>query len=131
MLYLCCQTVSPMPSVGSGKDRKFAFVMGGVCESTPRLVNRPDNPKTEAFFCSQNMVNKSDSCGDAIGRATQTIHTISEVDSVLNKAREAALTSSPYVQQELSENIHDTMLALGLALYEQLSTIYEEEAVWR
>ena len=77
------------------------------------------------------MVNKSDSCGDAIGRATQTIHTISEVDSVLNKAREAALTSSPYVQQELSENIHDTMLALGLALYEQLSTIYEEEAVWR
>lgn len=118
-----------MPSVGSGKDRKFAFVMGGVCESTPRLVNRPDNPKTEAFFCSQNMVNKSDSCGDAIGRATQTIHTISEVDSVLNKAREVALTSSPYVQQELSENIHDTMLALGLALYEQLSTIYEEEAV--
>lgn len=118
-----------MPSVGSGNDRKFAFVMGGVCESTPRLVNRPDNPKAEAFFYSQKMVNKSDSCGDAIGRATQTIHTISEVDSVLNKAREAALTSSPYVRQELSENIHDTMLALGLALYEQLSTIYEEEAV--
>jgi len=118
-----------MPSVGSGNDRKFAFVMGGERESSPRLVNRPDNPKTEAFFCSQKMVNKSDSCGDAIGKATQTIRTISEVDSVLNKAREAVLTSSPYVRQELSENIHDTMLALGLALYEQLSTIYEEEAV--
>ena len=87
MLYLCCQTVSPMPSVGSGNDRKFAFVMGGERESTPRLVNRPDNPKAEAFFCSQKMVNKSNSCGDAIGKA------------------------------------------LGLALYEQLSTIYEEEAV--
>lgn len=129
MLYLCCQTVSPMPSVGSGNDRKFAFVMGGVCESTPRLVNRPDNPKAKAFFYSQKMVNKSDFYGDAICKATQTIHTISEVDPVLNKAREAVLTSSPYVRQELSENIHDTMLALGLALYEQLSTIYEEEAV--
>lgn len=82
MLYLCCQTVSPMPSVGSGNDRKFAFVMGGVCESTPRLVNRPDNPKAEAFFYSQKMVNKSDSCGDAIGKATQTIYTIYEEEAV-------------------------------------------------
>ena len=88
MLYLWCQTVSPMPSVGSGNDRKFAFVMGGVCESSPRLVNRPDNPKTEAFFVVNKMVNKSDSCGDAIGKATQIIRTISEVDSVLDKARE-------------------------------------------
>ena len=118
-----------MPSKGSGNDIKFAFVTGGVCESTPRYVAIPDGPGTKAFFVKIATMYKSDSCGDAIGKATQTIRTISEVDSVLNKAREAVLTSSPYVRQELSENIHDTMLALGLALYEQLSTIYEEEAV--
>ena len=82
MLYLWCQTVSPMPSVGSGNDRKFAFVMCGVCESTPRLVNRTDNPKAEAFFYSQKMVNKSDSCGSAERIATQTIHTIYEEEAV-------------------------------------------------
>jgi hypothetical protein len=118
-----------MPSAGRGNDRKFAFCMGGVCESTPRLVVRPDSPVQKAFFVKLTTMHKSDSCGDAIGKATQTIHTISEVDAALNKAREAAQTSSPFIRQELSENIHDTMLALGLALYEQLSTIYEEEAV--
>ena len=128
MLYLCCQTNYLLPSVGGGNDRKFAFVKGAARKRPAWLVVRPDNPKTEAFFVKLTM-HKSDSCGDAIGKATQTIHTISEVDSVLNKAREAVLTSSPYVRQELSENIQDTMLALGLALYEQLSTIYEEEAV--
>ena len=76
MLYLCCQTVSPMPSVGSGNDRKFAFVMGGECESTPRYVAIPDGPRTKAFFVKIATMYKSDSC------------TISEVDSVLNKARE-------------------------------------------
>lgn len=129
MLSLSRQNSNPMPSEGSGKDIKFAFVMGGESESSPRYVAIPDSPGTKAFFVKIATMYKDDSCGDALCRATQTIHTISEVDSALNKAREVALTSSPYVQQELSENIHDTMLALGLALYEQLSTIYEEEAV--
>lgn len=129
MLSLSRQNSNPMPSEGSGKDIKFAFVTGGVCESTPRYVAIPDSPGTKAFFVKIATMYKDDSCGDALCRATQTIHTISEVEAVLNKAREAAQTSSPFIRQELSENIHDTMLALGLALYEQLSTIYEEEAV--
>ena len=126
MLYLWCQINHP---AYAGNDRKFAFDKGAARKRPAWLVVKPDNPVSKAFFVKLTTMHKSDSCGDAIGKATQTIHTISEVDSVLNKAREAVLTSSPYVRQELSENIHDTMLALGLALYEQLSTIYEEEAV--
>lgn len=129
MLSLSRQNSNPMPSEGSGKDIKFAFVMGGESESSPRYVAIPDSPGTKAFFVKIATMYKDDSCGDALCRATHTIHTISEVDAALNKAREAAQTSSPFIRQELSENIHDTMLALGLALYEQLSTIYEEEAV--
>ena len=128
MLSLRRQTNYLLPSVGGGNDIKFAFVKGAARKRPAWLVVRPDSPKAKAFFVKLTM-HKDDSCGDALCRATQTIHTISEVDAALNKAREVALTSSPYVQQELSENIHDTLLALGLALYEQLSTIYEEEAV--
>lgn len=82
MLYLCCQNSNPMPSVGSGNDRKFAFVMGGECESSPRYVAIPDGPGTKAFFVKIATMYKSDSCGNAIGRATQTIYTIYEEEAV-------------------------------------------------
>ena len=82
MLYLWRQNSNPMPSKGSGNDIKFAFVTGGVCESTPRYVAIPDSPGTKAFFVKIATMHKSDSCGDAIGKATQTIRTIYEEEAV-------------------------------------------------
>lgn len=81
MLYLCRQTNYLLPSAGGGNDRKFAFVKGAARKRPAWLVVRPDNPKAKAFFVKLTM-HKSDSCGDAIGRATQTIYTIYEEEAV-------------------------------------------------
>ena len=68
--------------MGSGNDRKFAFDKGAARERPAWLVVKPDNPVSKAFFVKLTTMHKSDSCGDAIGKATQTIRTIYEEEAV-------------------------------------------------
>lgn len=67
MLYLPCQTIHP--AFFAGKHRRIAIGMGGVCESTPRLVNRPDSPTLMAFLFVKNMIHKFDKGGKAFCKA--------------------------------------------------------------
>lgn len=115
--------------MGNGNGRKFAFVTGGERESAPRYVAIPDSPGTKAFFVKIATMQKSDSVGDAMSRATRAIHTFAEVEAALSKVQELALTTNDLIRRELTENIHDTLNALGLVVYEQLSNIYEEDEV--
>jgi len=128
-MYICsCQTIHPA-LIFAGKDRKFAFSKGEVCESTSRLVNRPDNPNLKAFFIVTKMIhNTSDKNGTAFCKAVQMIHTIAELDTAFTKAEAVASTNS-WIWEQFTGNRTETMAALGLALHTELSTIYEEESV--
>ena len=111
----------------SRKNRKFAFGMGGVRESAPRLVFRPDNPVLKAFFVKLNTMNNTPKDG-SLDRSLDIINAMSALDCAIQRADKITRSSgNSYAREEFSEKSHDTMLALGLALYEQLSTIYKEE----
>lgn len=118
------------PAHFAGENRKFAFGMGEVCESTSRPVTRPDSPKLKAFFVyvSKMSHNTSDKNGTAFCKAVQMIHTIAELDTAFTKAEAVASTNS-WIWEQFTGNRTETMAALGLALHTELSTIYEEEQV--
>ena len=64
----------------------------------------------------------------ALDRSMDFIRTISEITASFHKAEELANDSgNAEVIREISENSHDTLLWLGLALHQELSKVYEYE----
>lgn len=128
-MYICtCQT--NYLAATARNYRKFAFSKGGVCESTPWLVVRPDSPTLKAFFIVKLTMFQQSDKGDAFCKAVRIIRAISRLDEAFSQAEEVAeLSGNKWVKEEFSDNRHDTMNALGLALHTELSTIYEEEEV--
>lgn len=122
---LNCQTSNP--AISAGENRKFAFAKGEVRESASRFVTRPDSPTVKAFFYVINMSNNTPK-DVSLDRSLDIINAMSALDCAIQRADKITRSSgNSYAREEFSEKSHDTMLALGLALYEQLSTIYKEE----
>ena len=99
--------------------------MGEVCESTSRLVTRPDSPNAEAFFIVKTMSHNSTN-DLSLDRAVRIIHTISELDTAFSKAEVVAVAASSRIAREFSESRHNNLVALGHALHQQLSKLYEK-----
>ena len=116
------------PAISAGENRKFAFVMGAGRKQPARLVVKPDSPTAKAFFIVQLTMNNNTPKDVSLDRSLDIINAMSALDCAIQRADKITRSSgNSYAREEFSEKSHDTMLALGLALYEQLSTIYKEE----
>ena len=123
-VYLNCQRCYLPQSACGGENKKIAFVKGGGRKRPPRCVASPDNPKTEAFLLSQNMLHNSKDL--SFDKSMDIIQTMSEINAAFSKAEEVAnLSGNAEISREIAENSHDTQLWLGLALHQELSKLYE------
>lgn len=115
------------PAIGAGNNRKFAFIRVGYAKA-PRGACDLLTTLSKGIFLCHTMSHNNTPKDVSLDRSLDIINAMSALDCAIQRADKITRSSgNSYAREEFSEKSHDTMLALGLALYEQLSTIYKEE----